>query len=235
MNSGLQDAFNLAWKLALVCHAHCAPALLDSYETERRPVAETITVSGDAVELAQTVTDPAERRARDDTLRAVFADPTSRHHETIAEAELDVDYRGSPIVMGDAPDALAPGQRLPDTIEVVLAGGEVCMLHRLTNRECHTALLIGGLSVPGESLAQLESAIQARSGTFLIEATIVLMARSDDQNSYARLAPAAADQLGIGGTTLLVIRPDGHVGLRADRNHTEALTAYHTLLVSGRT
>jgi hypothetical protein len=95
-------------------------------------VAETITVSGDAVELAQTVTDPAERRARDETLRAVFADPTSRHHEVIAEAELDVDYRGSPIVMGDEHDALAPGQRLPDTIEVILAGGEVCMLHQLT-------------------------------------------------------------------------------------------------------
>src|SRR6516162_8926390 len=213
MNSALQDAFNLAWKLALVCDAHCTPALLDSYEAERRPVAETITVSGDAVELAQTVTDPTERRARDDTLRAVFADPTSRHHETIAEAELDVDYSGSPIVMGDENDALTPGQRLPDTIEVVLAGGEVCMLHQLTNRECHTALLIGGLSVPGESLAQLDSAIQARSGTFLIAATIVLMACSDDQNSYARLAPAAADQLGIGGITLLVMRPDGHVGL----------------------
>jgi len=109
------------------------------------------------------------------------------------------------------------------------------MLHQLTNRECHTALLIGGLSVPGESLAQLDSAIQARSGTFLITATIVLMACSDDQNSYARLAPAAADQLGIGGITLLVIRPDGHVGLRADRNHIEALMAYHALLVSGRT
>jgi hypothetical protein len=132
MNSGLQDAFNLAWKLAVVCHGHCTPALLDSYEAERRPVAETITVSGDAVELAQTVTDPAERRARDGTLRAVFPDPTSRHHEVIAEAELDVDYRGSPIVMGDESDALAPGQRLPDTIEIVLAGGEVCMLHQLT-------------------------------------------------------------------------------------------------------
>jgi hypothetical protein len=39
--------------------------------------------------------------------------------------------------------------------------------------------------------------------------------------------------LGIDGITLLVIRPDGHVGLRADRNHIEALMAYHALLVSG--
>jgi hypothetical protein len=141
----------------------------------------------------------------------VFADPTSLHHEAIAEAELDVNDRGSPIVMGDEHGALAPGQRLPDTIDVVLAGGEVCMLHQLTNREGHTALLMGGLSVPGESLARVDSSTRARSGTFLIEATIVLTARSDDQNSYARLAPATADQLGIGGVTLLVIRPDGHV------------------------
>jgi hypothetical protein len=118
------------------------------------------------LEVAQTVTDPAERRARDGTLRAVFADPTSRHHETIAEAELDVDYRGSPIVIGDESDALALGQRLPDTIEVVLAGGEVSMLHQLTNREGHTALLIGGLSAPSESLARLESSTRARSGSF---------------------------------------------------------------------
>ena len=48
MNSGLQDAFNLAWKLALVCHGHCTPDLLDSYEAERRPVAETITASAQA-------------------------------------------------------------------------------------------------------------------------------------------------------------------------------------------
>ena len=41
MNCGLQDAINLAWKLALVYHGAAEPALLDSYEAERRPVAET--------------------------------------------------------------------------------------------------------------------------------------------------------------------------------------------------
>ena len=38
MNSGLQDAINLAWKLALVCQGYCNTVLLDSYEAERRPV-----------------------------------------------------------------------------------------------------------------------------------------------------------------------------------------------------
>jgi 2-polyprenyl-6-methoxyphenol hydroxylase-like FAD-dependent oxidoreductase len=233
MNSGLQDAFNLAWKLALVCQGHCSAALLDSYEAERRPVAETITASGDAVERAQSVTDPDERRARDETLRAVFADPTSRHHESVAEAELDIDYGSSPIVMGDQHEAFAPGQRLPDTIEIYLASGEARMLHELSYRAGHTALIIGGLSVYGDRLAQLDRSIQVHRAVSLIEETVVLTARSDDRNLCARIAPAASDQLGIGEVILLVVRPDGHIGLLADHDHLEALAAYQALLVSG--
>jgi 2-polyprenyl-6-methoxyphenol hydroxylase-like FAD-dependent oxidoreductase len=66
MNSGLEDAFNLAWKLALVHHGAAAfPALLDSYQAEWRRVAEMITQSGDVTENAQTMTDPTERDSRD--------------------------------------------------------------------------------------------------------------------------------------------------------------------------
>ena len=39
MNTGMQDAFNLGWKLALALERHAAPSLLDSYDDERRPVA----------------------------------------------------------------------------------------------------------------------------------------------------------------------------------------------------
>ena len=42
MNTGLQDAYNLAWKLALVVKGRADPALLDSYEQERIPVAQRL-------------------------------------------------------------------------------------------------------------------------------------------------------------------------------------------------
>jgi 2-polyprenyl-6-methoxyphenol hydroxylase-like FAD-dependent oxidoreductase len=42
MNTGLQDAYNLAWKLALVVSGDAGPALLDSYEAERIPVARRL-------------------------------------------------------------------------------------------------------------------------------------------------------------------------------------------------
>jgi 2-polyprenyl-6-methoxyphenol hydroxylase-like FAD-dependent oxidoreductase len=42
MNTGLQDAYNLAWKLGLVVKGEAKPALLDSYEEERIPVAQKL-------------------------------------------------------------------------------------------------------------------------------------------------------------------------------------------------
>jgi putative polyketide hydroxylase len=47
MNTGIQDAHNLAWKLAGVVNGSCGDALLDTYETERRPIgARTVAVAG---------------------------------------------------------------------------------------------------------------------------------------------------------------------------------------------
>jgi hypothetical protein len=68
----------------------------------------------------------------------------------------------------------------------------------------------------------------------LIEATNVLTTRSSNRHAWAWLAPGAADRLGIGEVSLLVVVPDGHVGLRANRDHLEALAAFHSLLAFGR-
>lgn len=42
LNTGLQDAANLAWKLAAVLHGHADPALLDTYQSERHPVGKAV-------------------------------------------------------------------------------------------------------------------------------------------------------------------------------------------------
>jgi hypothetical protein len=66
----------------------------------------------------------------------------------------------------------------------------------------------------------------------IIEEVLVIAGGSGDPDPYARIAPTAAEQLGIGEFTLLVIRPDGHVGLRSDGNLVDDLTAYQRLLMS---
>ncbi len=64
MVSGIRDARNLAWKLAMVLDG-ASGALLDSYQPEREPHVRFIT--GKAIELGrvQTMRDPVEARARD--------------------------------------------------------------------------------------------------------------------------------------------------------------------------
>lgn len=42
MNTGLQDAYNLSWKLALVIHKNAKPVLLNTYNEERNPIAENL-------------------------------------------------------------------------------------------------------------------------------------------------------------------------------------------------
>lgn len=199
MNSGIQDAFNLAWKLALVATGVADPRLLDSYEAERRPVAERITASGDAAEGGQALTDPQQRAQRDAVLRRTFADPVTRHQEAIAEAELDIDYAGSPIVAAAEAIGLRAGQRIPDDITVRLATGQDAALHALAHRAGHTAVVLadGGLA------QQIADAADPR----LVEATVPAVARDGD-------------------AVLLVLRPDGHVGAIADRDHVRALAAY---------
>ncbi|HEY2478488.1 MAG TPA: FAD-dependent monooxygenase, partial [Solirubrobacterales bacterium] len=98
MNSGIQDAVNLAWKLALVCDGDADPALLDSYEAERRPVALEIVAAGEAMEEMGRLDGEEGRAQRDEEVKAALSDPETAHSEAVAEAELNIDYRDSPIV-----------------------------------------------------------------------------------------------------------------------------------------
>jgi 2-polyprenyl-6-methoxyphenol hydroxylase-like FAD-dependent oxidoreductase len=229
MNSGIQDAFNLAWKLALVVHRRCPPDVLQSYELERRPVAEQITRSGAVAERGQTLTTSAARRARDSELVAAYADPTSRHHEVVAEAELDIDYGGSPIAVGDANTALGPGQRLPTTIRIDGPDGRQRFLDQALGRTGHTALLVGGTGATATEVARLAALVGASVDPTLVEVTVSAFASNPDRRC-TRLDASGVRLLDVEGVTLFVIRPDGHVGLRADRDHVSALNRYQSLL-----
>jgi len=59
-NTGIQDAHNLAWKIETVIHGAAGPALLDSYDAERRPVAER-TMAQALARLQAWFTDPSRK------------------------------------------------------------------------------------------------------------------------------------------------------------------------------
>jgi 2-polyprenyl-6-methoxyphenol hydroxylase-like FAD-dependent oxidoreductase len=233
MNCGLQDAFNLAWKLALVEHGVADAALLDSYEAERRPAAELVTKSGDDFEDALIMTDPARCDERDQTIRTMIADPKARQHEIAAETELNIDYSQSPIILGDANSSLSAGFRLPDTILVHHAKEPLPRLHRFAQRAGHTLILLAGPAADASTFATLYVALRALTrNSPLLEAVFAFSTHPDFPLQTGYLEPAIADRLGLLQVTLLALRPDGYIGLRADQDHLNALERYRARIQS---
>ena len=81
MNTGMQDAINLAWKLALVCRGLAtAPALLDSYDLERRPVGAQVIASAGRLTKVGTLSNPHRQdRSRRRRARHARALPPVQH------------------------------------------------------------------------------------------------------------------------------------------------------------
>jgi 2-polyprenyl-6-methoxyphenol hydroxylase-like FAD-dependent oxidoreductase len=126
MNTGIQDANNLGWKLAAVAKG-ASPALLDSYEAERRPVAAGVLAFSDA-----RLKHALEQKDI----------PTRRDASTI---QLDVGYRGSALARDDR-DETAPlraGDRARDATKLTTVEGER-RLFDLTRGGRFTLLSFGG-------------------------------------------------------------------------------------------
>jgi 2-polyprenyl-6-methoxyphenol hydroxylase-like FAD-dependent oxidoreductase len=116
MNTGLQDAYNLAWKLALVQREHAPRGLLDTYELERRPVAERVVKQTSAMFKLALVRGPAAQKVRDAVLAHLATIAPIQRRIVSSVSERDINYRDSPIVCEHARPAHAPhaGDLAPD-------------------------------------------------------------------------------------------------------------------------
>ncbi|MCS0497306.1 FAD-dependent monooxygenase [Ancylobacter sp. MQZ15Z-1] len=98
MNTGMQDAINLAWKFALVHRGLCtAPVLLDSYDPERRAVgAQVIATSGRLTRLA-TLKNPLARHIRNAVMHFALGLPPVQHVLEGNLTETSIGYEDSPL------------------------------------------------------------------------------------------------------------------------------------------
>jgi 2-polyprenyl-6-methoxyphenol hydroxylase-like FAD-dependent oxidoreductase len=224
MNTGLQDAFNLGWKLALVCRGEAGLGLLDTYEAERRPVAERIVASGAETESAQTMTDAGDRAARDRAMRTALADPETARHDAAAASELDRSYPKSRAVAGDDGPRLVPGVLLPDMPAVRLADGDVRALHELTHHTGHTLLVLGGPGAQRAQLSALVDELERHRGP--IVGAVHGFSTQPGDGRLGRLDDVTAQSLGVDGMTVLAVRPDRYIGLRDNQGGAETVVAY---------
>ncbi len=125
LNSGIQDAENLAWKLAFVRHGWAAPGLLDSYNIERRAAAEeNLAITGATMDFLVPPTPELWERRRQ-TLEAAVGNPQAREMVDSGQLAQPFDYADSPLTTPpNLETSISPGMLVPDAPVVAAAGGK---------------------------------------------------------------------------------------------------------------
>lgn len=199
MNTGIQDAFNLGWKLAHVCRGAAPEELLETYEAERAPVGHGVRLLTDRAFTVGTSSHPALRLAR--TRLAPHLAPLLLH-ATAARArlfrtvsELGIHYRRGPASV-TGPHRPRPGPRAGDRLPDTPAG-----LQRRVAGPGYRLLLTG----PGRSWPE-----DPPLGGRRVEVTVH---RLGAQSPWPGVAHA-------------LVRPDGYVGYLARGTDLTGLRAY---------
>jgi 2-polyprenyl-6-methoxyphenol hydroxylase-like FAD-dependent oxidoreductase len=216
MNTGLQDAYNLAWKLALVAGGRADAALLDSYEDERLPVAERLLRTTDRA-FSLIVSDSwfagffrTRIQARMLALAMTFERIRTLAFRTISQT--GIRYPNSPLsraLDGLPRGAPRAGDRFPWLRLKFQVRGVSEDLYQRLDDTCFNLLVIGQ-PFPAEGAP--------REGD-LLRIHVV----PDDPANERVLARAQ-----IRGAAFYLLRPDGHVGLAGTRLEAGAVTSYLT-------
>jgi 2-polyprenyl-6-methoxyphenol hydroxylase-like FAD-dependent oxidoreductase len=229
MNTGLQDATNLAWKLAAVLRSGASPALLDSYHAERWPVGQKVLETTDRLFAGMSAQGPWATAIRNRVIPFVAplvarVAPARRRAFRFA-SQLGIRYRPGPFVQDvaapGAPRAWrhgpAAGHRAPNA--TIAPGRDVFGLiggyrfHLLALS--HRALTEGEIATIHSELAALHPPLAA------LDVESHLVARSligRDPRLLQAESPEVFAVYGLGRRVpqaLFLVRPDGYLAYRA--------------------
>lgn len=199
MNTGLQDAHNLAWKLALASRGLAVPGLLDSYSEERRAVGL------DVVENTS--------RALNEALARRSPLPGMR------ETQLLISYQGSSILHHGQPaltkNGLAAGDRVPDAGPLRRRYvGQPFRLHERLGRGRHILMAYldddALIEKFAEMLALLRASLGQAGAGFVIAPQGAALADHETVPVLSDAAGAFATELGAAPGMTWLVRPDGY-------------------------
>jgi 2-polyprenyl-6-methoxyphenol hydroxylase-like FAD-dependent oxidoreductase len=206
MNTGITDAHNLGWKLALVASGRAPDSLLDSYGTERRPVADEVLKLTHTLVHYSSLSHPIKRRARDILVPALSRSSMIQRRAARRLSHISIAYPPGPLARPDrgrgTPRA---GQRMPDI--QVHAGGQAATLHSILRDGRHVLVVpaaeaAGVLGDPGLRPYLQDLDVVTRDG---------------------RQPPRFHN----GGTgPVVLVRPDGHVAARGTPGSLHPVTGY---------
>ena len=214
MNTGITDAHNLGWKLALVAASRAPGQLLDTYGREREPVAAQVLGLTHTLVRFGTVTHPVKRALRDTIVPAAFQVGPIHRRAVRRWTQVNVAYPASSLTRPDGGRGRPrPGQRVPD-IEVRTPDG-TSRLFTVLRRGRHVMIVTG--ADPDSVLAS--PALQPYRDLFE-----VITRGSGDARAFR----------GGRAASVFLVRPDGYIAARGRPDRLEMVLGYFREL-SGET
>jgi len=194
MNTGLGDAANLGWKLALVADGRAPESLLDTYEPERAPVARQVIEATHRLVKIFGQTSPLKLRLRDCLLPRLMSNPLAQRKIAGRLSQHSVSYRGGPLAIPCRSEGpVHSGDRAPD-VTGLQRNGEVTSLFALIRRPGHTVFV----------------ACDANAGADGLPALLQRLAAYEDALSVFSVDPAdpLARRYGLKAGWACAIRPE---------------------------
>jgi 2-polyprenyl-6-methoxyphenol hydroxylase-like FAD-dependent oxidoreductase len=234
MNTGIQDAYNLAWKLALVLKGKSPESLLDSYNEERHRVGRGVVSLTDVATKMVGMHNPVLAAIRNKLVGTLSKLEPVQDKILSTLSQIEINYRESPIVAERwyQPDAvegyhnyrhdLQAGERVKDYSLTSLDGKTSARLYGLLEDTRHKLLLFTGAlpeDMEFDELRKMHSSIIAEYGDTI---DVHLIAGSDDiPPDFKKMCAVWRDtdllmhrDFGAAKSSLYLIRPDGYVGFR---------------------
>jgi 2-polyprenyl-6-methoxyphenol hydroxylase-like FAD-dependent oxidoreductase len=244
MNIGIQDAYNLAWKLALVLRGRARESLLDTYQEERMPIAKYIVQGSRGITGGILIArNPILRWLRDHMIIPLLNLDSIQRMLAQQASELDMNYRRSSLSRSNAKNrggihAWLAWERAPHAGDRMLPGAcltypereQTNLLQVLQGTECHILFFVG-LSTTNEEyapLAELASRVETLTNG-CVNAHIVIAGNEKPEqltwNGSILLDPYGKLHATYGARrqSLYFIRPDGYVGLRCQSINEQEL------------
>jgi 2-polyprenyl-6-methoxyphenol hydroxylase-like FAD-dependent oxidoreductase len=225
MNTGIQEAWNLGWKLALVARGIADDALLDTYEDERRPIGRFVLRFTDRAASIATSERSLLRLLRTQIAPrlapAVLRSSRLRTSGFRTLSQLGIAYRRSPAVHEGEPALRRgpkAGDRLPDAI--IARDRQPGWLQEALAAPSFDLLLCG----PADDWdADQQAALQERYGGLV---AVHRLAREAAPGVLHDVDGQAFTRLAVERTAQYLVRPDGYIGYRSGNTDLRGAGSY---------
>lgn len=217
MNTGMQDVYNLAWKLALVIQKKAKSSLLESYHAERHPVIKDIVKETKLSTKMIVLKNPLLINLRNLLFKFLLNHKKFAIKFLTRMTQLSIFYNKSPIINYDSTMSdisPQPGERAPD----VQLNNDIRIANLLRGTK-HHVLLFTGLTPTDEEVSQLKTVITKLTKTYsdLIKISVIATEEMTGTNCILDVDAIAHERYNVKYAGVYLIRPDNYIAFCASR------------------